>query len=757
MDIPSKIDSIVAQRQEKLPLIVELSERLERVNASVKKLEQVCQDANSDEEKTFGSLFEQNPEIAEKLRFINTKAFHECYSQTKNSLEQLRNRFSRKEIHISFVGQAGQGKSLVMQNISGLSGKVIPSSDGEDCTGAKSIISNRMGQDVVAEITFYTRSEYRDIVNKYLREIFGKSEYEIDSVEEISALKINELKTEVDFLTAQKQALYLHLEKYIEHTEEILPFLGTTQTVSEEKIESYVAQYSNEDKTKKYYTYLGVKVANILCSFPCSQCGKIVLVDTIGLGATALNIRERMLETVSNDSDAILLMTRPDAKRPRVEGDDIHIIKDIGEKMTVEYTRRKLFWIINKVSSGVGKNVEGIPGILSQLRKMDNFPIAAILEVDCKEKEEVENKLLIPVLEQLSNNLPQMDEILLAKAAQQLDILYQEYHAVAEKVGKVFSTSIDEDTRREFWSEIQKTYQRMTNSIRELYVNEPYGQLRTQPCEKLKAAVEQKLRNILIRIPEKSDVLELLNDDSINQHNAYEKMTDKMRLSIINDFLELNTVLHDLVIEMKRRIIKCLVNETQGRLGFLISVSPDDVDEWLRELICHMENYPKYGLIVEALQKLMDFDLRMESFLIYRVRAHLDVIDISLIQQGPPLRGTLAEKDILAEDIIFRLEHELEIVYKEIKAELEPLYNYPNSALWAVVKDFYDRIVYAENEQINVERAWQYLYEDNISSVWKKEYTAYQEQKGISESWNTLVNEIRKYDNKSIFCFTKEV
>ena len=758
MHIPSTIDKIVEQRQSKLPLVEELKQRLEKVKVSVSKLEKVCQEANSGESKTFGSLFEQHPEIAEQLRFVNTKAFNECYMQTQSILEQLHVRFSRKEIHISFVGRAGQGKSLVMQNISGLSGKVIPSSDGADCTGAKSIITNRSGQGVSAEITFYSRSEYRDIVNKYLREIFGEGIYEIESVETIASLKDKGLQSKVDISSAQKQSLYLQLEKYIEHSAEVLPLLGTTKLVPEDEIESYVAQYSNEDKNKKYFVYLGVKVANILCSFPCSQCGKIVLVDTIGLGATALDIREQMLETVSNDSDAILLMTRPDAQRPRVEQDDISIVTDIGDKMTAEYTRRMLFWVLNKVNSGVGRNVDGIPGVLNQLKKMPDFPTAAFLEVDCKDKETVEKELLIPVLEQLSSNLPEMDEMLLANAQQQLEILYREYHAIAEKAGQAFSASIDQDTRREFRIEIQKSYKKMTNSIRELYVSEPYGILRNQPCEKLKTAVEQKLRNILTRIPEEAEVMELLDDGSINQHNAYENLTDKMRLSIINDFLELNTVLHDLVVEMKQRITHCLADEDQGRLGFLIAINPDDADTWLNELLLHTESNADYNLINEALRKLLAFDLRMESFLIYRVRAHLDVIDISLIPQGPALRGTLAEKDILAKDIIFWLEHNLEIVYKEIKAELEPLYTYPNSALWAVVKDFYDRIVYASDTQRDVATAWRYLYEDGISSIWKTEYSFYQAQKGVSESWNTLVNEIRKYDNKGIFSFIyKEV
>ena len=113
------------------------------------------------------------------------------------------------------------------------------------------------------------------------------------------------MQSKIDITSAQKQSLYLQLEKYIEHSAEVIPLLGSVKKIPAEEIESYVAQYNSKYKKQKYFTYLGVKVANILCAFPYKDCGKIVLVDTIGLGATALDIREQMLETVSNDSDDI--------------------------------------------------------------------------------------------------------------------------------------------------------------------------------------------------------------------------------------------------------------------------------------------------------------------------------------------------------------------------------------------------------------------------------------------------------------------
>jgi len=754
MDIPGKINEIVSQRQNKLPIITKTKSSLHQINAIIQELDTVCEEAALGNSGKYKVLSEQYPELTTQLRVINTKPFHECYAKVNEVLNQLENRFSRQHIHISFVGRAGQGKSLVMQNISGLSNDVIPSSDGSDCTGAKSIITNVPGHDVSARITFYTRIEYMEIVNKYLREIFGEKKYVISSVEEINSLRQSDLKSQVDITSAQKQSLYLQLEKYILHTQDILPLLDTVRTVPAYSIESYVAQYSNADKSKKYYTYLGVKLAEILCSFPYSQCGRIVLIDTTGLGATALGIREQMLETVGNDSDAILLMTRPDARRPHIEQEDINIVTSTGEKVTAEYTRNMLFWILNKVSEGNGQNTQGIAEITAQLKNMPDFPVAKFIVSDCKDPEDVEQNILIPVLEQLSENLPRMDKILLRNAEKYLSALYNEYHAIAEKAGKAFSASIDEDTKRYFAPDIESTYNKMANSVRELYLNNPYGIQRDEDCEELKNAVHQKLLNVLACVPEKEKVLELLDNGFINQYNAYEKLTDMMRINIINDFLEINVTLNGLVKDMKELIVHCLADDNQGRLCYVVNASPGEPDIWLAEFISLLQEYPDYAPLKEAVQKLYDFDLSMENFLIYRIRASLDVIDISVGNQNPQLSSTLADKDALADDIIFWLEHNLETVYNNIRNNLKEFYKYPNSTLWAVVKDFYDRIVYSHDNQADAETAWRYLYEDYISHIWQNKYNSYKITKGVSESWNTFVHKIHQYNKESIFHFT---
>ena len=191
-------------------------------------------------------------------------------------------------------------------------------------------------------------------------------------------------------------------------------------------------------------------------------------------------------------------MPRPDAQRPRIEQEDNDIENDKTKKMTADYTRRMLFWIINEVNSDVSNNTAGIPFIMETLKKMPDFPVADKLRVDCKDKETVEKKLLVPVLEKLSRNLPEMDDVLLGKAEKSLYRLYQEYHLFANRIGETFKASVDEDAKREFDSKFVDIIGEMTNSVRELYLEGgPYGKERRNVCERLKTASQENIKNKL--------------------------------------------------------------------------------------------------------------------------------------------------------------------------------------------------------------------------------------------------------------------
>lgn len=738
MDIPQRIEAIIKERKNQLPKIASALERVIEMKRLVEELE--CRRTESS--GFVRSMMQTNPDFARKLEEIPTREFYDKYMAAESMLKDLQRRFDRDEIHISFVGRAGQGKSLILQQISGLSGSIIPSADGGDCTGAKSIISNSPGETTKAEITFYTEQEFVGIVNKYLQEIFKTSEYNVSSVEGVVRLKERDLK--VDFTQVREQSYLKHLNNYIDHAAELKDRLGTKITVPEEQIEPYVAQYKSDDKSCKYYNYLGVKEARIIAAFPYSQCGKIVLEDTIGTGATSLGVDEAMLKTVKQESDVIVYMMRPEPLRPRLTKEDYDMISDIKDAVTPEYARQMLFWLVNRVDEGKAQNAAQVPEIMAQLRET-NLPVAQYLNVNCFKQEEVESAFLQPVLNQMSEHLADIDDLLLTRANEQLRGLEDAYKKINSKLEKTKVMAFGENIYHFDENYIKPLWKKVTNALRDLSFE--YFDRKNSPCTVLEEAAAEKLKNILLAVPSKEEIIPRLEDGTINQHNALEIYSNELRMSIIDDFLGLNPVLHDLVVEMKGKIVHLLAEDTDnshGRLKFVVNANQDDPDAWLNALLEKVQDDPKYRTICSALAPLAEFDLSMENFLIYNVRCCLDYIDWSKKKNPPRLQATMHEKEELADEIQFWLSDLLSNVREGIRKELQGFYKFPNTALYAVVTDFYDRTAYAVDEDNrDAKTAWSYFYKENAPILWAKEDREYKLQNGIAREWDEFLEKFK--------------
>lgn len=358
--ISEQIDGVLEKRRRILPSIQKVASNIRAAYAAIQKLQAYQADAKMLPE-----------EIGSRIAAISTTEYDKKHERVLCELNRLEERFSRPEIRLCLVGRARQGKSLLLQKISGLDGSVIPSSEGSHCTGARSVIYNSPKSEVEAEIEFYTETEYADIVNTYMQEIFGPTSEKVHSADDIRRIDLIKLKSEVPF---DKMLKYDHFAKLVAHIDEYRAKFGKQITVPKEAIESHVAQYSSEDSHRKYYTYLAVRGARIHAKFPYEDCGKIVLVDTIGTGDTSLGIEEALLDTV-RDSDATILLVRPDAMVNVVYNEEFELVNSIARELTPEYASEMLFWLLNRVEAGDGRNVKRVGEVLSTLSQQE-LPVA---------------------------------------------------------------------------------------------------------------------------------------------------------------------------------------------------------------------------------------------------------------------------------------------------------------------------------------------------------------------------------------------
>lgn len=747
-EISNKIDAIVASRKNKVGILQRQKENILNVRNNVNSFKVLQEKIKNSPEQY--AMLQGNGDVIGNLLNISTDNFFELYFKYIRELDRLIDRVGRDSLNICFVGSAGHGKSLVMQKISGLSGNVIPSADGSDCTGAKSIISNVETTNVTADITFFNHSEMIGIVNKYLDKITQKTATKI-SIATVEEIKM--LADKMDYLDSivegdEETGLFEHLKKYIQHYDEYYPLLGKTLEVRENEIEQYVAQYKSTDTNVKYYRYLSVKNANIKCHFPHNDVGKIVLVDTIGIGATSMGVETDMLDAIENDSDAIIYMFRPDPLRPRLDSNTLSTWGKIKDRITADYMKEMLFVVLNKVSSGKGENIKNIPELVKTFSN-PKYNYAKLLEVDCSSDAEVREKLLMPVLSQLAERIQIVDQRLIDKLNDIGNNLRQAYNEICVQTEKAFVSSANEDMKRYFHDDIENTYNTMLDKLRDLYIHK-YNELRQQPCVQLQNECQKKLKNVLISVPSKADIKNMLDRGTVNHNNAYESGTQILRMKIIDDFTSLNAVLSSIIENMKKEVIGIFTES--GLLG-KISVLNSEISstEWIEDFLAKTEAESRYPLIYTALKAFEKYTINVQGFIIHEVRDRLDTIDLAL-EDPPAISGRLNDKDRAAEEIVDMLKDRAFDIKSKLTSAFSEIYKVPNKSMFAAITDLCDRLCYSkqgENHRVTLE--WRYLYEDWMRQIWTEKYDQQSGMQQVAGEWNDTIRSLKTVNKSECF------
>ena len=747
MYIPQKIDEIIQARKGRAARVKKEMERLESARQTVAAFQSF---------RCF-AVQSGNQELSGKLNTIVVDRFLADCDETIAEMERLYKRFSRDHVHMSFVGKARQGKSLVMQQISGLDGSIIPSAAGEHCTGAKSVITNSDEPDVSAEITFYSKEDIVGIVNGYIEAIFGKSEPRIFSFSDIPALKNRKLDQRLDMRHASANSHWPHLQNYIIHFEDYKQELGDGEerkiTVSSDKIESFVAQYNSKDPSIHYYKYLGVKEANIMCRFPAHDtCGKLVLVDTIGLGDTAIGVEEEMIRAIREDSDAIIYMLHPNTTGPVIDAEHYSIIENISKRISVDYAKEMLFWVINRdMSAGetIGKIISCLAERLEQERQRNAVPICKALDVNCMDTGEVHDRLLVPVMQQMSERLDTIDELLISRAQSMLNELYDSYQELSVQIQGVYSKSLSGDVKRSLKNSIKAVYYSWAKDLKDL--TDARRSKRNDDNTLFLGEFQRMLKLVLTRIPSVELIEQYRNTHRgiENPKQSYEYITQYVRNRIIDDFLSLDATLDELTKELKQEIVHILADDDKGKMEHIVPYSDGMTpDEWL-ESLGRVAESGGFGRIAQAMTALRDFSMSVKGFFIYPVRDGLDPIEMS-VKNAPPIDDLNHAESV--HDILKGCMFEIQ---KGIQAGCKNYISFPNSALYAAARDFYDRSVFAvaplDHLHANMEEMWTEFYEDHIADIWPAECASYANDSKLNKELDTIVKSVKNTCSKTSF------
>lgn len=695
----------------------------------------------------------------------------EVLTQTDRVLTRMQeviSRFERDSLNIATVGRARQGKSTFLQAVSNLGNDIIPAFDAGDCTGAVSIIHNdptmEAGQ-VRVDLTFRTKEEMLDIVKGYINNI--SPEYlqnhplEYDHIQYIS---LSDLEKTMASWDAEAKTQLDHLEKIVNE------YNGTSNSKSvsirdlcgrsgmslsdPNEIRKYVAQYNGkkivDPLREDYYSYLAVSRAEIYCRFS-DDVGKLVLVDTIGLGDTQLGIETSMLETVDNQCDAAIVVTKPITG---VTKEDLQLYKLLKDNFLHRDMRKWVFYVAN-LHRGVNDNA--VDSFHQHVTGNNNFAIADCKKLDCSDSESVRRDFLLPMLSSLLGNLEQIDNVHINEVDKMCAELQGMIRSMLEAFPKpevVGSTN----PGMEVANLGAECYTRLTSNLAN-QVSYWYEQ-RNKPNATLWNRVKDILNNLESILPSE-EVLQKVLDQSgdLTGFDLWQRPLNYVRNEITDQFIAIDDLMEQETLAFKNALVGELYNslKTMGSADDepdapAASEDPEEPQEekpvdqtkWLWSVMEPLiRDNPEYVQIYRAFQFLDQFTFNVRAQIIQEVRYQLGIINPMTVEFYMQPNYVFSKANA-GQSVHFYMTSRLAILEDGLRQSLMQMNKMPNQAFYAAAEEFYDRLTFASDFKngkfVNMSAIWNKFFAQYSNIIWKKELEKQETVKKVMEEYKEYCN-----------------
>lgn len=750
-DISIKIDNIIDRRigrngfegKGHLDVIKKKKEFFTSLHETLLNYQALHGTIMRDIEQNEGAYFDlsiEDPTFAQKIELANPQQVLSQLEACIAECNRLEKRFNRETINISVVGRARQGKSRLLQSISGLPNEIIPADDGGDCTGAKSIITNS-NEPIRAIVSFYSEAEIINAVNDYLKAL--NTGLVIGRLAQIPSIDLASIDKSIK-TGADKSSLFGHLKKYVQFFDSYSSHLGTTLSITEpSEIRRYTSQYLNNNE--KTYEYLGVKEVRIFTRFNYPEAGKIQLVDTIGLFDTALGLEKKMMSTLSDDSDAAILLRLPNPMGDHVDEHDNTLYNNIEKAMGQKNLNKWLFYVLNVWDA----NTKSGEYMFAQLNEQLGKTLRAyfVKMVDCASKKDVVSEILIPILEALSTNLVEIDNELMLTAQDMFTECHSAYVVLCKNISNALNSNFKQSLKS--GGMFDQLFSNDLNLARRLdELTSKYSD-RHRECIVIKDEIKKVLRSLRKLCPTTEVILEKLSRGDATAHPqvVYHNLADYTRSAISDMFEEINnSVISSLQEDVKIEISEVLRSKDGGKLG-LIPTSTDNDEpnalEWLNAFVNqHLQEYP---ILKKAFENILRYRLNIEGSLEYKVSCSLEVLE----PDSPKFEHHVFEgdKETIANEIQQAILQAIPIIGETLINSISEFLEMPDNLFYAQIKKLRERIIFS----IDGQRELKELYRDKASYIWNEQFKKVVSKQVALEPLYEVHDQLSQQMAKSLF------
>lgn len=717
-------------------------------------------------------MLQKEPQMQEKLEAVNTKNVTDAINALQEELDLLRKRFSRESVQIAMIGRERQGKSTLIQSITNLGNDVIPAFDGSSCTGAVSIIHNYDGPFHV-DLTFFERSEFVNIINDKLNRYFSGKGLRITSPEQIPTLA-----SQIDTFVSADAVKFK--KDYIDHYNDYCDLIGHAPlTLTEEAVVAqYVAQYQlfdrrdnipagyavEESPTKdglgtlyaaRYFKYLAVKSANIFTRFEYADSGKLVLVDTIGIGPKDDgSIRNQMMRVIREDCDGAIDIFRPDSLGNCIDDKQMDILEQISEQFADRLVDKWFVYVINEVKEGDGRNMHLTPQLLKDAQTLaqgEKIKIAWATKVCGKDQADVIQNLVIPQLNLITENLDDIDLSMMQKAGQKFMTLYNEYVMLCQSVRAVLSSSFINQGQP--IKDLEDLFNKLTLSSAMRQLDDAKFSMQDKPCEEIAYRLSEITdETIFDALPDLEEIVREVEAGVKAPGVIFTEKINEFRNRVFGLYEDVNIEqLRPLQEAVKMEMIELFYN--QGLLGKIPLVGYNASDgpspEWIAALVEETADPKNYPAVFDALHMIMDYQISIEGLIEYNVAK-----SVHLINPMYPEFYTMPFTPLPTNDVQEQANHIRQEIFNRIARIQEKMRTWTNDFAMIPSHSFFARVhkvrekLFLSPEGYNQLR---YYYFANCSSIWREEIQGKEMVANAFGAWNDMCEQLSALLNKQNF------
>ncbi|MGB3638162.1 MAG: hypothetical protein WBA39_11400, partial [Rivularia sp. (in: cyanobacteria)] len=647
------------------------------------------------------------------------------------NLEKLKRRFARDTLNLGVIGIARQGKSRLLQSLTGLSTTEIPDSDKGFCTGARCTIHHRPEVATYGMVFFHSEKTFLDeIIRPYFEKLsLGDAP---ETLEEF-AMPLPPLPEEIAGDSMLCKAQYRYLEKYHNHFEEYRSLLleAETKQIQKHEIREYVAQ-NDPDGVNNYFKYMAVQKVELFCEFPNVDIGKIALVDMPGLGETGIGAEEKLIKILGEEVDAAIFVRFPKPPGGDWEAKDVELYSTANKASRLPI-KEWSFMVLNRHDNG--DNLGQCEYLAKSLDKQVIEVIKPVIIANCADPTEANTNILDRILEYLIQNIERLDRDYCTFSYQELLRIHNAVSIEVEKARKALGVpsiigSDDAIEVPDFRPLFRKVWEQLTDQLEEL-LKELQQDGYKQQIAKMYADKIQEVETYCFDsrdsvIPDFAEIERIRNTKG-SYSAAYNIYLHKCRTHLSREFLKIDDGLDVLIDDVKSEVTDVLFAETGGMLS---SLTDKDGIEFLKYMANNLPNTPSLQRIKEGFEIISNFHISYRNLFQHRIRQYLDVLT-------PDKTSGLNDKPT-AEEIQQKLNFFYDKAVSECVSELEQFSSEPGDAAFGIVEEFVDQVLRSDD----AEDGWEQIYYQERAQVWGNKFAEERKLNDIRKEWLNAIERV---------------